>query len=246
MYAEEHNNLIIDLFDKSPIDYFFGRVPMVYDELNICDILFVGANPSFVDIGKSYNLIKSHCRNNDSTSFLYELELAEYERLFYEFENLKGNIYKLGNIHKVFKDNYPYFKKFNYISELLNVKIEHLDLFPVRETDQKIVKDLVLNNEAFANDCYNIFLSTLKKISPKVIIIENSFIRDMLVNAPHSEIKEFFPSFHFDSFKSSLIGTPINKHGMAVYYTSMLTGQRAIDLGSYHRLIWSLNRFLNP
>lgn len=246
MYAEEHNDLIIDLFDKSPKDYFFGRAPMVYDELKTCDILFVGANPSFVDIEKSYNFIKSHCKKNESTSYLYEFELTEYKRLFYEFENLNNNVNNLGNIHKVFKDNYSYFKKFNYISERLNVKIEHLDLFPIRETDQKIVKNLVLNNETFTNDCYSIFLSTLKKISPKAIIIENSFIRDILVEATQTEIKEFFPSFHFDNFKSSSIGTPINKHGMAVYYTSMLTGQRAIDLGSYHRLIWSLNMFLNP
>lgn len=246
MFADYYNTRIVDLFSRYPTNFFFNRAPMIYDKLVHCDILFVGVNPSFLDTGKSHKFILSHCEKAKTTSSLSEIGFDVYKKLFYNLEDVRTHVKVLGLIHRVFKDNYPYFSKFNYISEQLNATVEHLDIFPVRETDQKLVRELVLANKDFADACYDIFIDTLQKIKPKAIIVENSFVRDMLMDAPHSGIREYFPRFEFHTFKSSSIGTPINEHGMAVFYTSMLTGQRAIDLGSFHRIIWSLNRLLNP
>jgi hypothetical protein len=244
MISVNHNKQTIDLFEKSSSDCFFGRAPMIYDELSKSDILFVGVNPSFIDTDKSLHFVKINCMKNDSTAYLSNLKKSNFEALFYDLDSVNSNIKTLGDIHKVFRQNYSYFKKFNHIADQLNVTIEHLDLLPVRETSQKLVVKLLSQNQEFTNACFDIFLSALKQISPKAIIIENSFIRDLLINSSHPEIRNYFPSYDFKSFKSSDVGTPINKYGMAVYYTSMLTGQRAIDLGSYNRLIWSLNKFL--
>ncbi len=245
MISTQHNHQTINLFSKSPSDSFFGRAPMIYDELNQSDILFVGVNPSFIEIEKSHQFIKDNCTKNNATAYLSNLDKVSFEALFYDLGSVKSNSKQLGDIHKVFKQHYPYFKKFNEIATQVNVSFEHLDLFPVRETSQKLVTKLIGQNQDFTDACFDIFLSTLNQISPKAIIIENSFIRDVLINSSHPEIRNYFPRFEFKSFKFNEVGTPINKHGMAVYYTSMLTGQRAIDLGSYNRLIWSLNKFLN-
>lgn len=239
-----HNHQTIDLFLKSPSDYFFGRAPMIYDELSQSDILFVGVNPSFIDINKSFNFVKVNSVKNESTAYLSNLEKDNFESLFYDLNSVNTNTKLLGDIHKVFRQNYSYFKKFNHIADQLKVRVEHLDLFPIRETSQKLVAKLVSQNQDFTNACFDIFLSAVRQIAPKAIIIENSFLRDLLINSSHPEIRNYFPSYDFNSFKSSEVGTPINKYSMAVYYTSMLTGQRAIDLGSYNRLIWSLSKFL--
>ncbi len=244
MLSVHHNHQTIDLFLKSPTDYFFGRAPMIYDELSQSDILFVGVNPSFIDLDKSLHFVKVNCVKNDATAYLSKLDKVDFEALFYDLDSVNSNIKPLGDIHKVFRQNYSYFKKFNHIAQQLNVNIEHIDLFPVRETSQKLVAKLLSQNQDFTDACFDIFLSAVKQISPKAIIIENSFIRDLLINSSHPEIRNYFPSYDFKSFQSNEVGTPINKYGMAVYYTSMLTGQRAIDLGSYNRLIWSLSKFL--
>jgi hypothetical protein len=244
MISVHHNQHTINLFSESSPDCFFGRAPMIYDKLSQSDILFVGVNPSFIDMDKSHQFVKVNSIKNDSTAYLSKLEMDDYEALFYDLDSVNSNIKPLGDIHKVFRQNYPYFKKFNHIAQQLNVTIEHIDLFPVRETSQKLVVKLLSQNQDFTNACLAIFLSGLKQISPKAIIIENSFIRDLLINSSNPEIQNYFPGYDFNSFKSSEVGTPINNHGMAVYYTSMLTGQRAIDLGSYNRLIWSLNKFM--
>ena len=245
MFSVHHNQQIIDLFLKSPSDCFFERAPMIYDELSKSEILFVGVNPSFIDLDKSIHFVKVNCIKNDSTAYLSKLNKVDFESLFYDLDSVNSNVKPLGDIHKVFRQNYPYFKKFNHIAQQLNINIAHIDLFPVRETSQKLVAKLLSQNQDFTNACFEIFLSALKQFSPRVIIIENSFIRDLLINSSHPEIRNYFPSYDFKSFKLSEVGTPINKYGMAVYYTSMLTGQRAIDLGSYNRLLWSLSKFLN-
>lgn len=244
MLAVHHNNQTIDLFLKSPTDYFFGRAPMIYDELSQSEILFVGVNPSFIDLDKSLHFVKVNSVKNDATAYLSKLNKVDFDALFYDLDSVNSNIKPLGDIHKVFRQNYPYFKKFNHIAQQLNINIEQIDLFPVRETSQKLVAKLLSQNQDFTNACFEIFLSTLKQISPRAIIIENSYIRDLLINSSHPEIRNYFPSYNFNNFQSNDVGTPINKYGMAVYYTSMLTGQRAIDLGSYNRLIWSLSKYL--
>jgi hypothetical protein len=243
MAANFYNTEVLELFLRSSKKFFFDRAPMFYDVLNECDILFVGINPSFIELSKSYQFIKKNCLKDDQISYISRLSETEYKNIFLELDNVSQNIKILGDIHSVFKNNYGYFNKFKSISKQLNLCIEHLDLFPIRETSQSKVSKIINQNIDFKNDCLKLFIGNIKKINPKAIVVENTVVRDLLINHNDKEINEYFPSYEIDYFKDNDIGTPVNKYGVAIYYTSMLTGQRAIDLGSFHRLMWSLNKF---
>ena len=99
------------------------------------------------------------------------------------------------------------------------------------------MKDLFKNE--LSRDFFEQQLIISKEIiemtKPKVIIVNNSLARDY---------------FQFETLFDKLIGTPriINNQvleGTPVFFTSMLTGQRALDLGSYERLKWHIKQVLS-
>ena len=78
---------------------------------------------------------------------------------------------------------------------------------------------------------------------PKVIIVNNTLAREWLTNK----------NFNTDCFEcrfDQTIGTYriVNNsmlEDIPIFFTSMLTGQRALDNGSYERLIWHINLVLD-
>lgn len=245
MISSLYNNNILKLFSESDKSLFVYRAPMIYDELKNCDILFIGINPSFIELERSFNFIRTNAYKVLNASYLTRLSLDEYKNIFFDLDMGIENVKILGDIHSVFKKNYSYFNKFKLISKELNLSIEHLDLLPIRETSQKIVSKIIEQNPIFLNNCVNIFLETVKQINPRAVVIENTLVRDILLKQNNKEITDYFPSYEYSNFKDNNFGTPVNSSGVAIFYTSMLSGQRAIDLGSYHRLLWSMNKLLN-
>jgi len=165
-------------------------------------------------------------------------EIVENALLFVginpSFSGPMGNIFydnNHGNTHK-------YFKKFIEISQEVGLEWAHIDLLFVRETKQQIVKDLekTETGRVFVNSQLNISKAIIEKANPKIIVVNNTYARNLLLNSSIKDIR-----FSFDnelgteriSSNNSLNGTPI-------FFTSMLTGQRAMDLGSFRRLVWHL------
>lgn len=194
-------------------------------------ILFVGINPSFTknsEIGNYF--INIH---QDGTSV---------------------KTYPDGTFSKREKP-YSYFKKFVEIiaklkgsTDLPDLKWTHVDLLFHRETEQKIISVLrkdkkTRNGAAFINGQFEIAKKIIAKSEPKVIVVSNSKARDFLKN------KEGKNNLGFDFKFDSKLGTEIivnhpTLEGVPVFFTSMLTGQRALDLGSYERLIWHIKYVL--
>lgn len=138
-----------------------------------------------------------------------------------------------GEIHR-------YFKKFKEISRRVNIKWTHLDLLFLRETSQKIVK--AIENDVVGLEFFDKQLSISKKIielaKPSILVVNNTYARDLLMSDRFTSLKF---EFRFDE----ILGTEriINHEtlsGVPTFFTSMLTGQRALDLGSYRRLIWHI------
>jgi hypothetical protein len=146
-----------------------------------------------------------------------------------------------GNVGKIFYQNshentHKYFKKFIDISKHIGVAWSHIDLLFLRETNQKIVKQLLFDKMGY--DFFLEQLSISKEIielaKPRIIVINNALARDI---------------FQFETVFDEQIGTHriINNtelNGTPVFFTSMLTGRRALDLGSYERLIWQIKMIL--
>lgn len=115
---------------------------------------------------------------------------------------------------------YQYFSKFVEISNELNLTWEHIDLFLFRKTSQKEFIKLIKNNKEYVEDSFKMFFKVINIINPKLIIVNNAFA-SKLISERHILNKEEFLDKGF-----------FNINGNKFIFTSMLTGQRALDLGS--------------
>lgn len=76
---------------------------------------------------------------------------------------------------------------------------------------------------------------------PRIFVVNNTLARDLL-GQYHTQ-KPSTKSNHwigYDFVWDEGFGTYIYKNNV-FFFTSMLTGQRALDNGSYQRLIWQIN-----
>ena len=192
-----------------------------FDEgLKDIDILFVGINPSYV--------------NNKS------------ETLFYRKEDVK---------------DLSYFKPFNRIMEKLeehedisqDLTWSHLDMLVVRETQQSYITDHLLKTEEGIQFVYKQLMVSkqiLEYLNPKIMVVSNTTARGFLGRDRFvKNDKEYGVwmgyEFEFDDEYGTdkiINNAKINPY---VFFTSMLSGQRALDNGSKQRLIWHIRSILN-
>lgn len=116
----------------------------------------------------------------------------------------------------------------------------HFDLLFLRETNQNNIKQMhndILGRE-FLNEQLKISKKVIENSQPKIIVISNAFARDLFLY----ECK--FETFFDDTIGTHSIINNTQLEGTPVFFTSMLTGQRALDNGSYERLIWHIKEVL--
>ena len=227
------NKDILEL-SKDHYEIFDGKIPILYNEFKKGEsqLLFIGLNPSFSD-----NLINLF----DNTEREYKAPWKtkdEYDIFFSAKEISIENIFNIIEVHENSIEHYPYFNKFKEIAEVTDLKFAHIDLFHCRRTSQKtFIKDLskYQKREEFIKKSIEILIKVIEQISPKIIVIENTATRDFLID---------YASFPKIQPLDKNIGTP-TKDEIPIFYTTMLTGQRALDLGSFHRLMWHINHCLN-
>lgn len=130
---------------------------------------------------------------------------------------------------------YPYFRKFQDISKRTGIKWTHIDLLFIRETNQKNIERLAKNSisSEFIQKQMDISQFIIEKAKPKIIVVSNSYARELLY-------RRFQVKFD-NSIGTHRIVENIELENTPIFFTSMLTGQRALDLGSYERLIWHIN-----
>lgn len=184
-----------------------------------CDLLFIGINPSYD-------------------------ENSEDVRGFYIRPDESMN-----EIH-------PYFKSFKSIEKELkksyswNGQWTHIDIFAFRETNQKYIENTLLKSEIGVQFLYEQLMIARKrilKIKPKVIVVSNALVRmfsgkerQLLQNNTEVGVWMDF-KFHFNKeIGTDEIIEPNELAGVKVFFTSMLSGQRALDNGSKERLIWHI------
>jgi hypothetical protein len=138
-------------------------------------------------------------------------------------------------MHEKTIEEYPYFQKFQEITKITKLKFAHVDLFHCRVTSQKSLAKSLINQPLYKKESVTILQKIIDQINPKIIVIENTLTRNILIDE--------FNLFPKIKDLDVAIGTPLY-NGKPVFYTSMLTGQRALDLGSYQRLIWHIQHAL--
>lgn len=172
--------------------------------------------------------------------------------------------YKDGTAHQRFFDRnapHPYFDPFRKIKEELeknpyyikSVKWTHLDILVFRETNQKYVDTLIKleNGVPFVYEQVMIARERILHIQPKVIVVSNTKARELmgknrfkLDNGEELGVWmgfEFEFDMEFGSYRITNVPELAHTH---VFFSSMLSGQRALDLGSRERLVWQIGRVL--
>jgi hypothetical protein len=158
------------------------------------------------------------------------------DHFYYKLEQTGGN-------------GYPKFwQPFEDIASRTNLTWTHLDLLGIRETKQTNVRK-ILGTELGVNFVLQQLLiakQIIEEAKPRIIVVCNTLSRfflgyDMTVDKKHNVWMGY--EFEFDEdlgtdrivTKGDLFGTPI-------FFSSMLSGQRALDTGSEKRLVWHIKR----
>ncbi|WP_121667460.1 hypothetical protein [Mesonia aquimarina] len=142
---------------------------------------------------------------------------------------------------------YRYFRKFFEVSKKTNLDWGHIDILYNRETNQKKVEK-ILKTERGKDFIYKqcqITKEVLDKIidldKPRIFVVTNTLARNLLGDYHEEENDQ--KSTHFigyDFIWDEELGTYTYKNN-PFFFTSMLTGQRALDNGSFKRLVWHIN-----
>lgn len=134
--------------------------------------------------------------------------------------------------------HHQYFKKFEDIAKYCKTKWSHLDLLYFKETQQTKVHEILKTDlgKEFVWKQLQITDRLIKKSAAKVIVVNNTLARDLLGFAGRGWLDYKF------EFNNEL-GTYL-WNDTPVFFSSMLTGQRALDVGSYERLQWHIRKAL--
>ena len=185
-------------------------------------MLFIGLNPSFSE--KGYRTFLS--------GTLYEDILNDLEReyLFKEFDRNKDKgkaIKKFIAIEKMSMEKYSYYVKFSELAKSIDLDWEHIDLFFIRDTKQKSLEEQYKKENISLWKQLKLSYNLIEASQPKMIVVANAFA------------SKIFQKDHNLKWNNNL-GTYLYNESIPIFLTSMLTGQRSLDTGSYERLKWHL------
>lgn len=128
-----------------------------------------------------------------------------------------------------------YFTKFPILADAANLNWHHIDLFFVRETNQDIFKSLFDKGEmekTFLFQQRKISTEIIERSKPKIIVVVNAHAAEIFRHIFPLEFDNKIGTYRVKGHQS-LENTP-------VFLSGMLTGQRALDNGSFDRLKWHI------
>lgn len=152
-------------------------------------------------------------------------------------------------------DIHPYFKKFIKVHEEVGLPWGHIDLLYIRETQQSKINEM-LKNEKGIQFIYEqtrvtreVIDAIIEKANPKVFIVNNTLARGLLGryktkdgifpnNIPENQTHWLDYMFEWDDEYGTFF---LKEKNIPFFFSSMFTGQRALDNGSFERLVWHIN-----
>lgn len=157
---------------------------------------------------------------------------------------------------------HPYFNPFRQFHDDLSEKIDcerykkwtHIDILAIRETNQKFINTLIKKLEGvdFVNEQIELAKERMIYIQPKIIVVCNTKARELMgknefFNKKTKKQYDYGMNFNVefdDEFGTYRITNVPELEHTHVLFSSMLSGQRALDLGSRERLVWQIGRVL--
>ena len=203
--------------ELNPRDNIVDRGYHIEEILPKEGILFLGMNPSYPKGTKD----RTYIRKKDKDTFVY------------------GDSY-----HVTEKSDGNYWKKLLETAKLLGEpQLCHHDLFFVRERNQATLLNLI--DDAARKEVFNkqlqISEEIVKAADPRIIVVVNAGVSN-LIKAKH--VFGFNPTPYWWG-KLGVDMLQINGKNTPILFTGMLTGQRAIDNGTYKSLMWHIKFVLD-
>jgi len=191
--------------------------PLFYPDHGAPELLFIGLNPSF---------------NERETRKRAPIGVDVSE--FYQWREFTADRMRIMQaVQLQFLQDFAYFKPMREIARYVEMTWAHLDLYPLRETKQGRTIAFLNDHEALRNGLDRLFQETIQRIRPKIIVVVNAYASQCFYR--------LFPNLLFDE----MVGfdrLDVEGEEAAVFFSGMLTGQRALDTGSLRRLRWHVRR----
>lgn len=207
-------------FTNQNIAKIFNR-RFLYSETKNKKVLFVGLNPSY--------------RENDN--FKNDLDMKSFDAFLCKEDS--------------------YYKKFHEISNECGIKDNwtYTDLCYYRETEQSTTNQILKEEpigRGFIWDQIQISKNIIENLEPKIMIVCNTMARKFFGKEKtqkkdgkwDNEWMNYTFKFDDNIGTDRIINEDSHLKNVPVFFTSMLSGQRAIDNGSYERLIWHVKQVL--
>ena len=224
---QDVNRELKKLWERRSKEQTNGLLPLFYSTLKTNKILFVGLNPSFSERGFNAFLRGTDHDNLDVNQFYAHPNSGYFEQD------------KSVAIEKLAIEKYPYFKKFRAISEEVGVGWEHVDLFFIRETNQKNMASRIFEKGETLNEFGQQQIHLSKRLiemsKPRLIVVANALASRIFKD-------QFSPEFDEEQ---GCHYVELNGVDIPVFLCSMLTGQRAMDNFSYDRLRWHIKKTIS-
>lgn len=195
--------------------------PLFYPDRPPSELLFVGLNPSF-------NIAETQARAPADIDDVGE---------FYMWQNFaEDRMQPMRDIQHRFVEGPQilyYFVPMRNIAEDIGMRWTHVDLYPLRRTNQHETVAYFRNRHDLRENLERLFRETICILRPKIIVVANAFaarrFRHLFANDLRFDEQVGYHRLSMDSKP-------------AVFFSSMLTGQRALDAGSLERLRWHIRR----
>lgn len=194
------------------------KIPLLFPPS--CDdcVLFISFNPSFPDELRNRRWIHSYDINTLNTINLKQVIKQEIET----------------------QNSLRYFNILRDIAIALHLPWSHLDVFMLRETSQEKAKPKVYDGATkqltrFGQRQFDLFTKALQISSPKVIVVINALASAIIkaqLRLKHNTIDGCYY-------------VPDDKIKAPFFLSSMLSGQRALDIYNRERLIWHIKQKIN-
>lgn len=214
-----------EIFQEPKFEY--RKYPILPEVVDKNSLLFIGINPSFKKGSK--------IQENEKPIGFYQ-------------KKLKNN------------RDIQYFEKMKNVAEYCKTDWTHLDLFFIRETKQELIESLSYNSIEFLNAQLKISFEIIKRAKPKLIIVANAFASEFFGKKKETKHKKldkiwFGTDFYFENNiwkKETTFNSEIGTYEIELYnnlvpiiFSGMLSGQRALDIGSFERLKWQTKMILD-
>ena len=126
--------------------------------------------------------------------------------------------------------NHPYFNRPREIANKVGLDWQHVDLFLYKATNQETFTSRITEKgEQFARDQIELFGQVITKIAPCCLAVINAGASEKLQGYFKDELAwDDECGFHW--FRNKI----------PIFFSSMLSGQRALDRESYERLKWHI------